>query len=79
LDATFGTPQGGFYRYGNNWLSVHHLRIGVVVVMGSEAKLLGSSGRRRAWMDAEAAAEALGTTAHTMRRLARDGRSPAIV
>jgi excisionase family DNA binding protein len=53
--------------------------MGVLGVMGVDAKLVGSSGRRRAWMDAEEAAEALGTTAHTMRRLARDGRSPAVV
>ena len=31
------------------------------------------------WMDADETAAALGSTAHTMRRLAREGRSPALV
>jgi excisionase family DNA binding protein len=53
--------------------------MGVFGVMGMDAKLLGAIDRPRPWMDAEEAAEALGTTAQTMRRLARDGRSPAIV
>ena len=54
-------------------------RSGLVSMMADISMPTGSSSVRVPWMDAEEAAAALGSTAHTMRRLAREGRSPALV
>lgn len=52
---------------------------GVVRSMRNNASTEIGLDRGAPWMDAEEVAAVMGTTAHTMRRLAREGRSPALV
>ena len=47
--------------------------------MNDATKPIPTGDRPNPWLDAEEVAPLLSTTAHTLRRLARQGRSPVVV